>query len=114
MASLLAEQVSTFAGFEAVHTFRPLDDVSSSRASVEGVLGPNGIRAWKHSASGVRIVRFCAPGPVVSLTIYVGTEPVGNGGEPHTLEHIMCVHCLLVAGCLSTRHLDGASIGGRV
>lgn len=91
MEGLVAEHAPAYAGFVALETYAAGKDLTSSRGSAEGPLGRNGIRAWTHTSSGVRIVRFCAPGPVVSLTIYVGTEPVSNGGEPHTLEHIMSV-----------------------
>eukprot|EP00177_Eucheuma_denticulatum_P002377 GFKZ01004262.1.p1 GENE.GFKZ01004262.1~~GFKZ01004262.1.p1 ORF type:complete len:1103 (-),score=149.17 GFKZ01004262.1:2514-5822(-) len=58
-------------------------------ASTAPVLGHNGIQAWRHQDSGVRFVLFNAPGPLVSATIVVGTEPVSNAGHPHTLEHII-------------------------
>lgn len=58
-------------------------------ASPKGVLGPNGIRAFRHQRSAVRFVIFSAPGPLVSATIVVGTEPVSHAGHPHTLEHII-------------------------
>lgn len=58
-------------------------------ASPRGVLGPNGIRAFRHLGSAVRFIIFSAPGPLVSATIVVGTEPVSHAGHPHTLEHII-------------------------
>lgn len=58
-------------------------------ASSKGVLGPKGIRAYRHLASAVRFVIFSAPGPLVSATIVVGTEPISHAGHPHTLEHIV-------------------------
>lgn len=53
------------------------------------ILAPNGIQAWTHDASGVRIILFATAGPLVSTTIFVGTEPISNAGHPHTLEHIV-------------------------
>lgn len=58
-------------------------------ASAAGVLGADGLRAYRHTATGVRFVLFAAPGPLVSATIFVGTQPLSNAGHPHTLEHII-------------------------
>lgn len=74
-------------GFSRLPTYAEGQKVSERSSA--GVLGPNGIRAWTHDASGVRIVLFAAPGPLVSATIVVGTQPVSNAGQPHTLEHII-------------------------
>jgi Zn-dependent M16 (insulinase) family peptidase len=77
-------------GFEKLPVFAGDKDVGESLgASEQGVLGANGIQAWRHIASGVRLVKFNAPGPLVSLSIFVGTEPVSDAGEPHTLEHLI-------------------------
>lgn len=74
-------------GFSRLPTYAEGEQIEG--ASGAGVLGPDGIRAWTHDASGVRIVLFAAPGPLVSATIVVGTQPVSNAGQPHTLEHII-------------------------
>lgn len=58
-------------------------------ASSKGVLGAYGIRAFRHVATAVRFVIFSAPGPLVSAQIMVGTEPISDAGQPHTLEHIV-------------------------
>lgn len=75
------------AGFETLPVFAEGRVIPG--ASPEGVLGANGIRAYRHIASAVRVVIFAAPGPLVSATIIVGTEPVSHAGHPHTLEHIV-------------------------
>ncbi|CDF36442.1 unnamed protein product [Chondrus crispus] len=53
------------------------------------VLSSDGLRAFHHINSGLRVVLFAAPGPLVSATIVVGTQPLSNAGHPHTLEHII-------------------------
>lgn len=58
-------------------------------ASAAGVLGADGLRAYRHTPTGLRFVLFAAPGPLVSATIVVGTQPLSNAGHPHTLEHII-------------------------
>ncbi len=85
----MSSGVQGFPGFSELRTFEAAADFTRGRASKDGVLGPHGLRAWRHTRSGVRVARFCAPGPLVSLSIFVGTEPVDNAGHPHTLEHII-------------------------
>ena len=75
--------------FEPLETFREGADLTHSRSSSAGVLSGNGLRAWRHSSTGVRLVRFHAPGPLVSLSIFIATEAVSDAGHPHTLEHIV-------------------------
>lgn len=81
MASLLPAGYSTLPTYAAGQKIHDTSSVA--------VLGEHGIQAWRHDASGVRIVLFAAPGPLVSATIVVGTEPISNAGHPHTLEHII-------------------------
>jgi Zn-dependent M16 (insulinase) family peptidase len=88
-STMLTAKTATALGFERLPTFAEGKDVRESRGSEHGVLGANGIQAWRHRASGIRLVKFNAPGPLVSLSIFVGTEPVSNAGEPHTLEHLV-------------------------
>lgn len=72
-------------GFTSLPTFEPDEAIQQSNTA----LGPQGIRAYRHINSGLRIVLFSAPGPLVSATIVVGTQPVSHAGHPHTLEHIV-------------------------
>lgn len=74
------------AGFESLPVFAPHDSISGATS---GVLAPHGIRAFRHAKSGVRVVIFEAPGPLVSATMVVNTQPISNAGHPHTLEHII-------------------------
>lgn len=74
-------------GFTALPTYAAGQTIYD--ASNVAVLGSRGIQAWRHDASGVRFILFAAPGPLVSATIVVGTEPISNAGHPHTLEHII-------------------------
>jgi Zn-dependent M16 (insulinase) family peptidase len=83
------EAARTRGGFTAIDTYAQHEDVTHSRASAEGVLSAGGLKAWRHAASRVRVVRFASPGPIVSLTVFVGTEPISDAGHPHTLEHII-------------------------
>lgn len=76
-------------GFTPLPTYKQDVNLSQNRGSAEGVLSPRGISAWRHELTGVRVVRFSAPGPLVSLSIIVGTEPWSEAGHPHTLEHIV-------------------------
>eukprot|EP00178_Gracilaria_changii_P001010 TRINITY_DN1138_c0_g1_i1.p1 TRINITY_DN1138_c0_g1~~TRINITY_DN1138_c0_g1_i1.p1 ORF type:complete len:1110 (+),score=218.58 TRINITY_DN1138_c0_g1_i1:3958-7287(+) len=78
---------STQDGFEAIPTFKCA--ASIRHGARHGPLGPNGIVAFRHKKSRVRIVMFAAPGPIVSGTIIVGTRAISNAGHPHTLEHIV-------------------------
>lgn len=77
------------ASFERLATFDEAADLTRGKGARDSVLGAHGLTAWRHGASGVRVVRFAAPGPIVSLSMFVGTEPAGDGGHPHTLEHIV-------------------------
>ncbi|CAN8063734.1 unnamed protein product, partial [Agarophyton chilense] len=74
-------------GFEAIATYK--QGVHIPHGSPHGPLGANGIVAFRHKKSQVRIVLFAAPGPLVSGKIVVGTRPISNAGHPHTLEHIV-------------------------
>lgn len=65
----------------------PLLDTSAVPPS--SVLAPGGLVAAQHTASGARVVFFAAPGPLVSVHAVVATEPVGDGGHPHCLEHLI-------------------------
>lgn len=76
-------------GFSPVTTNRQNDDLNRGSCSAKNVLSAGGISAWLHDATGVRVVKFSAPGPLVSLTIFVGTEPWSDAGHPHSLEHIV-------------------------
>ena len=53
------------------------------------VLAPGGLVGVEHAASGARVLFFAAPGPLVSAHAVVATEPVGDGGHPHCLEHLI-------------------------
>lgn len=75
------------AGFETLPVYAEGEVIPG--ASPKGVLGAHGIRAFRHIAAAVRFVVFSAPGPLVSSTIIVGTEPISDAGHPHTLEHII-------------------------
>lgn len=75
------------AGFSPIATYAP--DTRIPGGSETGVLGRKGLQAWRHLASGVRVVLFSAPGPLVSACIMVGTAAVSDCGEAHTLEHIV-------------------------
>jgi Zn-dependent M16 (insulinase) family peptidase len=76
-------------GFERIPTFAEGEDLREGRGSLNSVLGPSGIQAWRHTRTGVRIVKFAEPGPLVSASIIVGTVPWSDAGHPHTLEHII-------------------------
>jgi Zn-dependent M16 (insulinase) family peptidase len=76
-------------GFEGIPAFAEGEDLRDGRGSANCALGPSGIRAWRHTASGIRVVRFTEPGPLVSVSIIVGTVPWSDAGHPHTLEHII-------------------------
>lgn len=71
-------------GFESIPTYDQSEDIHTHPA-----LKKNGILAFRHKATRVRIVQFATPGPLVSATIVVGTKPLSNAGHPHTLEHII-------------------------
>lgn len=75
-------------GFETLPVYKQSKAIPGA-TSLSGVLGVNGIRAFRHVSSAVRFVIFSAPGPLVSATVIVGTEPISNAGHPHTLEHIV-------------------------
>lgn len=72
-------------GFERLNVFNP----PNSQQTTHGPLAPNGIQAFRHTASQLRVILFSAPGPLVSATIIVGTQPISDAGHPHTLEHIV-------------------------
>lgn len=75
------------AGFEPLKTYRSGELIQGG--SPKGVLAADGLRAWRHTATGVRVILFSAPGPLTSANIVVGTLPESDGGHPHTLEHII-------------------------
>ncbi len=81
----LADEV--ISGFQSLPIYRANEEIPGG--SGKGVLSSKGLQAWRHSASGVRIVLFHAPGPLTSANIALGTIPVSDGGHPHTLEHII-------------------------
>lgn len=70
--------------FDPIPTFQ-----QSAAIHPHPALSPDGIRAFRHRKTRVRIVHFSTPGPLVSATMYVGTEPISNAGHAHTLEHII-------------------------
>lgn len=74
-------------GFEPIQTYK--QGMHIPDGSPHGPLGANGILAFRHKQSKVKIAMFAAPGPIVSATIVVGTRPISNAGHPHTLEHIV-------------------------
>lgn len=84
-----AANVLELGGFERLETCCEGSDLTNGKAANDSVLGAQGLKAWRHGASGIRVVRFSAPGPIVSMSIFVGTEPIGDGGHPHTLEHLI-------------------------
>ncbi len=74
-------------GFTPLPTFRSGQQIPGG--SAKGVLASDGLRGWRHTASGVRVIAFEAPGPMTSANIVVGTLPISDAGHPHTLEHII-------------------------
>lgn len=76
-----------FPGFESLETYLAGEEIPGG--SGKGVLAADGLKAWRHTASGVRVVLFHAPGPLTSVNIALGTIPVSDAGHPHTLEHII-------------------------
>lgn len=80
-----APRMAAPASFERLETYDEAADLTRGKGARDGVLGAHGLKAWRHASSGVRVVRFSAPGPIVSLSMFVGTEPVGDGGHPHTV-----------------------------
>jgi Zn-dependent M16 (insulinase) family peptidase len=80
---------SVLPGFERIPTFAEGEDLRDGRGSLNSALGPSGIRAWRHTATGIRVIKFSEPGPLVSVSIIVGTVPWSDAGHPHTLEHII-------------------------
>lgn len=66
----------------------PLADAAAA-VPASSALAPDGLVAAQHAATGARVVFFAAPGPLVSVHAVVGTEPVGDGGHPHCLEHLI-------------------------
>ena len=71
-------------GFEELPTYQ-----STSTFHLHPVLSPHGILAYRHRSTRLRIIHFRTLGPLISTTIFVGTEPISNAGHPHTLEHII-------------------------
>lgn len=82
--------------------------MTADDGSTPALLSSRGIAAYRHD-SGFQVVCYDRPGPLYDGCIVVPTLPVGEGGHPHTLEHLcflgtdrhvrgyldaLAVHCL--------------------
>lgn len=81
--------VASAPGYVELPTATQPPMLDTSAVPPSSVLAPDGLVAAQHTASGARVVFFAAPGPLVSVHAVVATEPVGDGGHPHCLEHLI-------------------------